>query len=102
MHHWLLALLSPLDPAALAGMEQLRAGGSWHHVLGPVAPPFPQQHLLCAVSLHLLPPAAPPAHGLLLWSHPGCHQEGKFRLKLLFSLKFGETHFIETSILCIK
>lgn len=69
-------------------MEQLRAGGSGHHVLSPVAPPVPNQHLLRAVSLHLLPAAATSAHGLLLRPHPGCNQEGEFGLNVPFNLKF--------------
>lgn len=77
----LLALLSPLDLAALAGLEQLRARGTRNHMLRTVAPPFTHQHLLCALSLHLLSAAAPSAHGLLLWPNPGCSQEGEFILE---------------------
>lgn len=73
-----LALLSPLDLAALPRLEQLRPRGTWDHVLRPVAPPFNNQHLICVVSLRLLSAAAPSAHDLLLWPNPGCDQEGEF------------------------
>lgn len=70
-------------------MEQLRAGGSGHHMLGPVAPSLPSKHLLRAVSLHLLPAAATSAHGLLLQPHPDCNQEGELRVKVMFNLMFS-------------
>lgn len=76
----LLAVLSPLDLASLSGLEQLRARRTRYHVFRPVAPPFTHERLICVVSFHLLPAAAPSTHGLLLWPNPGCNQEGEFIL----------------------
>lgn len=74
----ILALRSALDPATLAWVEQLRARGSRHLMLRPVAPALPQQRLLRVVPLHLLPAAASPAHGLLIWPNLDHRQEGEF------------------------
>lgn len=74
----IMDLLSPLDIATLAGLEQLWARGTWNHMLCPVAPAFTRQHLVCSVSFHLLSVAALSAHGLLLWPNRGCNQEGEF------------------------
>lgn len=87
-HCRLLVLLSRLDRATFAWMEQLRAGGSRHHMFGPVAPSLPSQHLLRAVSLHLLPAAATSADGLLLRPHPDCYQEGELRVDVMLNLEF--------------
>ena len=73
----ILALLSAVDTSSVAGLEQLWARGARHHMLGPVAPTLCVQCLIRVVSVHLLPLAAPPPHGLLLWTHPLCYQEGK-------------------------
>lgn len=54
-------------------MEQLRAGGSWHHLLRPVAPALAHSTLLHQLFVHLLPAAAAAAHDLLLREDPaGC------------------------------
>lgn len=74
----LLALLPLLDVAPLPGLEQLWPWGTRDHMLRPVAPPLAHQHLICVVSLHLLPSAAPSTHGLLLWPNPACNQEGEW------------------------
>lgn len=76
----LLALLSPLDPTAFPGLEQLWSRGAWHHLLCPVAPAHGDQCLIRLMSLHFLPAAAPPAHDLLLQQNSCCHQEGEFIL----------------------
>lgn len=51
-------------------LEQLRAGGSRHRLLGPVAPALSPGSLLHQLPVHLLPAPAAPAHGLLLRQDP--------------------------------
>lgn len=54
----------------LCVMEQLRAGGSRHHLLGPVAPALGHISLLHQLFVHLLPAPAAAAHVLLLREDP--------------------------------
>lgn len=60
----------------LCVMEQLRAGGSRHHLLGPVAPALGHSSLLHQLLVHLLPAAAAAAHVLLLWEDPAGRTSG--------------------------
>lgn len=57
-------------------VEQLRAGGSRHHLFGPVAPALGHGSLLRQLPVHLLPAAAAPAHGLLLREDPAGSASG--------------------------
>ncbi|KAM7374532.1 hypothetical protein PAMP_007183 [Pampus punctatissimus] len=59
-------------------VEQLRARGSWHHLLGPMAPALGNSSLLHQLLVHLLPASASAADVLLLWEDPaGCAKGGE-------------------------
>lgn len=76
----LLVLLAGLDRAAAAGLEQLRARGSRHHLLGGLEDPDAQQHLLHRLPVYLLPAAALLRHPLLLQQTAAHHQTGELLL----------------------
>lgn len=76
-HRGRLALLFGVDGATFLWLEQLRSRGARHHVLSAVAPALFSKHLLCHLPLHLLPPASPAAHDVLLWEDPLCRPWGE-------------------------
>lgn len=73
----LLALLCGLDLTSAAGLEQIRARGSRHHLLGGLEEPDAEQYLLRRLPVHLLPGAAFLCHSLLLRQAAVHHQTGE-------------------------
>lgn len=73
----LLVLLAGLDRAAAAGLEQVRARGSRHHLLGGLEDPDAQQHLLHRLPVCVLPAPALLRHPLLLRETAAHHQTGE-------------------------
>lgn len=73
----LLALLCGLDCTAAAGLEQVRARGSRHHLLSGLEDPDAQQYLLHRLPVHLLPGPAVLRHPLLLQHAAAHHQTGE-------------------------
>lgn len=55
---------------------QLRAGGSRHHLLGPVAAAVCRSSLLHQLFVRVLPAPAAAAHDLLLWEDPAGSASG--------------------------
>lgn len=75
----LLALLGGLDCTATTGLEQIRARGSRHHLLGGLEDADAEQHLLHRLPVHLLPGPAVLRHPVLVQQAAAHHQTGGTR-----------------------
>lgn len=82
-----LALLCGLDCTSTAGLEQVWARGSWHHLLSWLEDPDSEQHLLHHLPVHFLPGPALWHHPLLLWQAPACRQTGGILQMLMLYMK---------------